>query len=249
MTEQLSIPFGEVAQLPAFTFLANPTSDVDDAHAVTVAETLAMLGISNGVDGVDDQDGAAASQAFEDITNKPTTLAGYGIEDAATSAQGEAADSALQPTDIIDAATESMPVESDNVTLIRAGAIKRLSWSSLRSAVRSWLTSLNNTWSKPQISSIGTVTYAATISIDGASVPIRNTLTLTGDVIDLSVAGLTEGQQIEVLIVQDATGSHTVTWNGVGGTEPPQNTDADGWTLYCVRRINGADTFCGGLSS
>lgn len=37
--------------------------------------------------------------AFSDLTNTPTTLAGYGITDAATAAQGAKADSAVQPGD------------------------------------------------------------------------------------------------------------------------------------------------------
>lgn len=38
---------------------------------------------------------------FNNLLNKPTTLAGYGITDAATSTQGSLADSALQPADNI----------------------------------------------------------------------------------------------------------------------------------------------------
>ena len=44
---------------------------------------------------------AFADVAFSDITSKPTTLAGYGITDAATSSQGALADSAVQPNDNI----------------------------------------------------------------------------------------------------------------------------------------------------
>ena len=40
-----------------------------------------------------------ASVAFSDLTSTPTTLAGYGITDAATSSQGTLADSSLQPGD------------------------------------------------------------------------------------------------------------------------------------------------------
>ena len=40
---------------------------------------------------------SVSSIAFSNITSKPTTLAGYGITDAATSAQGTKADSAVQP--------------------------------------------------------------------------------------------------------------------------------------------------------
>ena len=41
--------------------------------------------------------GTAGAVAWSGITSKPTTLAGYGITDAATSAQGTKADTALQP--------------------------------------------------------------------------------------------------------------------------------------------------------
>jgi len=40
---------------------------------------------------------------FAEISSTPTTLAGYGITDAATSAQGALADTALQPTSTLDA--------------------------------------------------------------------------------------------------------------------------------------------------
>ena len=50
--------------------------------------------------------------AYADLTSKPTTLSGYGITDAATTAQGALADSAVQPgnnieTSIIDSADSS----------------------------------------------------------------------------------------------------------------------------------------------
>jgi len=41
--------------------------------------------------------GLTISNDFSDITSKPTTLAGYGITDAATLVQGQKADSAIQP--------------------------------------------------------------------------------------------------------------------------------------------------------
>ncbi|NQW01680.1 MAG: hypothetical protein HQ483_18395 [Rhodospirillales bacterium] len=44
----------------------------------------------------------SAQVAFTDVASTPTTLAGYGITDAATSTQGGLADSALQPGDAID---------------------------------------------------------------------------------------------------------------------------------------------------
>ena len=41
-------------------------------------------------------EGGGVAVAFGDITSTPTTLSGYGITDAATSAQGALADTALQ---------------------------------------------------------------------------------------------------------------------------------------------------------
>ena len=46
--------------------------------------------------------GYLTTVAFNDLTTTPTTLAGYGISDAATSAQGTLADTALQPGDSFD---------------------------------------------------------------------------------------------------------------------------------------------------
>lgn len=46
--------------------------------------------------------GYLTTVAFNDLTTTPTTLAGYGITDAATSAQGTKADTALQPGDAFD---------------------------------------------------------------------------------------------------------------------------------------------------
>ena len=50
-------------------------------------------------------EGYLTSVAFGDLTSTPTTLSGYGITDAATSAQGSLADSAVQPNDNISTLT------------------------------------------------------------------------------------------------------------------------------------------------
>ena len=47
-------------------------------------------------------EGYLTSVAFGDLTTTPTTLAGYGITDAATTAQGALADTALQIGDVFD---------------------------------------------------------------------------------------------------------------------------------------------------
>ena len=55
---------------------------------VTFTGDVALNGTITGID-------------FSEVANKPTTLTGYGITDAATSAQGALADTALQPNDNI----------------------------------------------------------------------------------------------------------------------------------------------------
>ena len=67
------------------------------------AEDLAGLLDANGDVLADNLDNV--SVAFADVTSKPTTLAGYGITDAATSAQGTLADSSVQPSDNVSTLT------------------------------------------------------------------------------------------------------------------------------------------------
>lgn len=50
-------------------------------------------------------DYAGGESDFNELINKPTTLSGYGITDAATSSQGALADSAVQPGDLAAIAT------------------------------------------------------------------------------------------------------------------------------------------------
>ena len=58
-------------------------------------------------------------KSFSSLTGKPTTLAGYGITDAATSAQGALADTALQPNTAVTVTT----VESSGLSLLTRSSI------------------------------------------------------------------------------------------------------------------------------
>jgi hypothetical protein len=51
----------------------------------------------SNVSNLNNDAGYLTTVTFGDLTSTPTTLSGYGITDAATSAQGDAADSAVQP--------------------------------------------------------------------------------------------------------------------------------------------------------
>lgn len=80
----------------------------------TSAEASKLSGIeagaeANTVDSVHGRIGAVVAASgdytFAQIASTPTTLAGYGITDAATSAQGAKADTAVQPADLAAVAT------------------------------------------------------------------------------------------------------------------------------------------------
>lgn len=60
----------------------------------------ALTGALPAIDGSALTGVIAASVDWTDVANTPTTLSGYGITDAATSAQGSLADSAIQPADL-----------------------------------------------------------------------------------------------------------------------------------------------------
>ncbi len=62
---------------------------------------------------LDDKASSSHSHAFADLTSTPTTLSGYGITDAATSAQGALADSAVQPGALGDLASKDKAAIAD----------------------------------------------------------------------------------------------------------------------------------------
>lgn len=85
----------------------------------------------------------------------------------------------------------------------------------------------------------GTETYAATTDIDFTSL-IRGkvrTVTLTGNTI-FTFTGAVAGQVLYLRIVQDATGSRTVTWpSGIkwpGGVAPTLSTTANKIDTICI---------------
>lgn len=76
-----------------FWLCVDPAEGVAVWHRLGNAEDLAAIALSG---------------SWDDLSDTPTTLAGYGITDAATSAQGSLADTALQPGDVGTAAYEDV---------------------------------------------------------------------------------------------------------------------------------------------
>lgn len=89
-------PLATVATTGSYNDLTNRPTNVssftNDSNYVTSGSNISVLTNDSGY---------LTTVAFADLTGKPTTLSGYGISDAATSAQGTLADSAIQPGDNI----------------------------------------------------------------------------------------------------------------------------------------------------
>ena len=108
--------------------LSSISVGADDSalRIVEAGEAFLILG-GTGVTTSSDVEGnitinASFDGTFSSITGKPTTLGGYGITDAATSAQGALADTALQPGDIFD--LKGSVYADDSSTLVDAVAGK-----------------------------------------------------------------------------------------------------------------------------
>jgi len=85
-------PLATVATSGSYNDLSNTPTNIstftNDSNYVTNGSNISVFANDSGY---------LTTVAFADLTSKPTTLSGYGITDAATSAQGAKADSALQP--------------------------------------------------------------------------------------------------------------------------------------------------------
>lgn len=81
-----------VATSGSFNDLVNRPTQLSD-----LTDDLNVLVPGDNVGQLTNNVGYLTTVAFADLTGKPTTIAGYGITDAATTAQGALADTALQP--------------------------------------------------------------------------------------------------------------------------------------------------------
>ena len=120
--------------------------------------------------------GYLTTVAFNDLTTTPTTLAGYGITDAATSAQGTLADTALQSyteTDPVFSASDAASITSTNITNWNTA----YNWGD-HSTV-GYLTSVTT----PTLSSVLAQGNTSALGIDVGASTIGG-LTITGTVLD-----------------------------------------------------------------
>lgn len=101
-TNQSDVSGGGGGGASAFTNIGIGADD-SAIRLINEGESFLILG-GTGVTTSSDAEGNITidgfSGAFADLSSKPTTLTGYGITDAATSAQGALADTAIQPADL-----------------------------------------------------------------------------------------------------------------------------------------------------
>ena len=115
---------GYVTSATVFSF--NITGDDSTVRTVEAQETIQIIG-GGDITTASDADGNITvsftqDTAFGSLTGTPTTLSGYGITDAATSAQGALADSAVQPGDNVSDLTND--VNYTTVTYLANNTVK-----------------------------------------------------------------------------------------------------------------------------
>jgi hypothetical protein len=147
--------------------------------------------------------GYLTSVAFGDLTSTPTTLSGYGITDAATSAQGALADSALQPNDNISTLTNDAGYTTNAATSAQGA----LADSALQPNDN--ISTLTN--DSGYTTNTGTVTsVSGTGTVNGLT--LAGTVTTSGD---LTLGG-TLAVQAGDIDSQTATDGYVLTADGAG---------------------------------
>jgi hypothetical protein len=129
--------------------------------------------------------------AFSDLTGTPTTLAGYGITDAATSAQGAIAESALQQGDMLIGDLKGSVFADDSTLLIDGinGTIPAENISGVKAAQWDLAYSWGNhslagyLTSTPSLNEVLTINNTSATGIDVGNSTI-GALTITGTTLD-----------------------------------------------------------------
>lgn len=173
--------------------------------------------------------GYLTTVAFGDLTSTPTTLAGYGITDAATSAQGALADSATQPGDNISTLTNDSGYLTsytetdtlDNVTGRGATTTNRVTVGGI---------TLTNSYIEENRAT--SITGSTALDPDDGTI---QRLALTGNV--TFTDSLVNGESI-TLHIDDGT-ARTITWptmEWIGGSAPTLDTTNE--TVVTVWKVN-----------
>jgi len=172
------------------TFWGTGTSLAGDLTGDVVGSVFADNStlLVDGVNGIIPWSVIDGAPAFGDLTSTPTTLAGYGISDAATSSQGTLADTALQPGNAFDikgsvfADDSTLLVDAVNSFIPKANIQDSVNWDSAFSwgnhTAFGYLTSAPNS-----LDDVLTLGNNSALGIDVGASTISG-ITLTGTVID-----------------------------------------------------------------
>jgi putative ubiquitin-RnfH superfamily antitoxin RatB of RatAB toxin-antitoxin module len=95
------------------------------------------------------------------------------------------------------------------------------------------------TWSASQIPGSAAITFDSSITDDLDAGPMVKSLTLTGDVTTFAVSNGTNYQIRRYYVSQDGTGSHTITFSGIDGTEPTIDSAANALTVFEIEFVPG----------
>ena len=182
-------------------------------------------------------DAKVSDVTWSKVTSRPTTLSGYGITDAASSAQGTKADTAVQPGALATVATSGSYTDLSNRPSLATVATSG-SYADLTN--RPSLATVATSGVSKDVANPATSLAGASVTPD-ASQGLLFTWTLSANGTLNAPSNLSAGQVMVLRIVQDSTGGRSVTWNSAytwsGGTAPSVTAAANAVDVLIVMNI------------
>lgn len=145
------------------------------------------------------------------------------------------------------ATSKPTPVDADSIPLVDSAAsnvLKKLTWANIKATLKTYFDTLYgalstaNNWTRQQYFGEATLTDGATINWDLALAQVAK-VTLAGNRTMAAPTNLVNGGFYSLAVIQDATGSRTMTWNSVfkftAGTAPTLTTTASGRDYFTFR--------------
>lgn len=145
------------------------------------------------------------------------------------------------------AASKATPVDADALPIVDSAAsntLKKVTWANVKATLKSYFDSLYgalatvNNWTRQQYFGEATLTDGATINWDLALAQVAK-VTLAGNRTMAAPTNLVNGGFYSLAVIQDGTGSRTLTWNAVfkftAGTAPTLSTAANSRDYFTFR--------------
>lgn len=206
----------------------------------TTAEKTKLAGLSNY--------SAPASQPISYVTGLQTSLDGkvdkitgkqLSTEDYTTAEKTKLA--GVPASGILSSSDIGNTVQGYDATTLKSSAI---GVSVQGYDVNTAKTNANQTFTKAQRAAVGTVAYAASVTLD-LSANNHFAIALTGNITVANPTNLVAGQEGTITLTQDATGGRTVAWGTnfkwVGGTAPTYVTTANSKSTYVYHVVSSTE--------